>query len=96
MTVTADVEAYRSCELMYFFLNRVPTSRAVMSAISERFIVSDKESIFFDNNSYPLMRVLDPWGTELRYWYNGKQGFPVIESAGPIRAQPIIHAAVDP
>lgn len=90
VVVPANGGMYRSCRLLYFFLDRAPTSRAVLSAISGKFVTAEdvpgtvmKATIL--GNVYPLFRVVDPWGTTLRYWYDGGEDFPVVESAGPDR-----------
>ena len=84
---------------MYFFLSRVPESRKTLDKIDKSLITrkgSDGSdmTIFIDNKEYPLLRIIDPWGTTLRYDYyeetglyaermESKKTFPVITSAGP-------------
>jgi prepilin-type N-terminal cleavage/methylation domain-containing protein len=95
--------AYSGSEVLYFFLNRVPESRKTLGKIDSSLITnrdSNKQDLnitiaFPDGSSkgYPLLRIIDPWGTTLRYdYYNevtldldSKRTFPVITSAGPDR-----------
>jgi len=87
---------YSGSEALYFFLSRVPESRETLDKIDKSLITSkDKNKqdmiITIDDVNYPLMRIIDPWGTTLRYDYydeitldpNSKRNFPVIISAGP-------------
>lgn len=92
---------------MYFFLSRVPQCRGTLAAIDPALIKSDRDGdedymrIIIDlanDRSCPWLRVVDPWGTPLRYDYydetevldlnfiRAKQtirNFPLITSAGP-------------
>ncbi len=93
---------YSGSEAMYFFLSRVPDCRVTLDKVDKSFITN------LDNNRtpitinvagsiVPLMRVIDCWGTTLRYDYyderaptfddmrDSKKTFPVITSAGPDR-----------
>lgn len=84
---------YSSNEVMYLLLSTVPTSRETLDKIDKKLIVSSGATITIDGRVYPLLRVIDPWGKELRYdYYNEKtvppdpktkRTFPVITSAGP-------------
>jgi prepilin-type N-terminal cleavage/methylation domain-containing protein len=95
---------YSGCEAMYFFLNQVPECRLTLAKIDKKLVTNiglDGGSMIItitaDGQIYPLYRVVDPWGTTLRYSYynNGEEGptsepqpdsprtFPVITSAGP-------------
>jgi len=94
--------------VMYFFLNQVPECRQTLAAIDQTMLKSDHKAdedylvIIVDsanNRSYPWLRVVDPWGTPLRYDYyinrwedttltwterkNAVRSFPLITSAGP-------------
>ncbi len=91
--------------VMYFFLSQVPECRETLAAIDPKLLKSDhnndKDYLWIDvanNRSYQWLRVVDPWGTPLRYDYydegevlNGSFGnakdtirsFPLITSAGP-------------
>ena len=96
---------YSGSEALCFFLNRVPESRKTLEKVDSS-LITNKDSnrqdmnitITFPDSSikvYPLLRIIDPWGTALRYdYYNewelnfilrdrGKRTFPVITSAGP-------------
>jgi prepilin-type N-terminal cleavage/methylation domain-containing protein len=91
---------YSGGEVLYFFLSRVPESRRSMDKIDESLITSEGNNkqlmtVTIGGKTYPLLRVIDPWGTTLRYdYYNeleinpilrqrGKRTFPLITSAGP-------------
>ncbi len=93
---------YSGSEALYFFLNRVPTSRQTLDRIDESLITNlsaNKQSmeihIAFPGGPkiFPLLRIIDPWGTTLHYdYYNewtldpkSKRTFPEITSAGPDR-----------
>jgi prepilin-type N-terminal cleavage/methylation domain-containing protein len=90
---------YSGSEVLYFFLSQVPECQETLGKI-DKSLVTNKNSnnqgitITVDNQSYPLLRIIDPWGTPLRYdYYNelgnlterveSKRTFPVITSAGP-------------
>ena len=87
-------DKYLSAELMYFFLNRVPASRRILSAIHEKFITADDKTgrlieltITGEPYPLPLLRVVDPWGNDpwgnvFDYRYKDGDNFPVIVSAG--------------
>ena len=90
--------AYSGSEALYFFLSRIPESRKTLDKIDGSLITNlndDGESIdiSIDGRVYPLLRIIDPWGTTLRYDYYdettldpaGKRTFPAITSAGPDR-----------
>lgn len=90
---------YSGCEVLYFFLSKVPQSRKTLDKI-DRSLVTDEDDngnrmkVTIDGRPYPLLRVIDPWGTTLHYDYYNEKGniammrktkrtFPVITSAGP-------------
>ena len=69
---------YSGSEVLYFFLNRVPASRQTLDKIDESLITNlsfDKRpmEIQIDFLSgpkiFPLLRIIDPWGTTLHYVY---------------------------
>ncbi|MHC4109723.1 MAG: type II secretion system protein [Planctomycetota bacterium] len=89
-------------EGLYFFLSQVPECRKTLDKIDESLItnlgdVTNKQpriiTITYPSGTKenPLLRIIDPWGTTLRYKYydnitldpRSKLTFPVITSAGP-------------
>jgi len=81
---------YSRSDVWYFFLTRVPESRKTLDKIDES--LKQSTNIIFNGKEYPLLRILDPWGTPLQYRYyydynspEDKWTFPVITSAGPDR-----------
>jgi prepilin-type N-terminal cleavage/methylation domain-containing protein len=58
-----------SNEVMYLLLSMVPTSRETLEKIDRKLIASREATITIDGRVYPLLRVLDPWGTALWYDY---------------------------
>jgi prepilin-type N-terminal cleavage/methylation domain-containing protein len=88
--------SYSGNEVMYLLLSMVPASRATLGKIDKKLMVSRDATITIDGKVYPLLRIIDTWGTELRYdCYDesktgverdkSKRNFPVITSAGPDR-----------
>jgi len=93
---------YSGSEVLYFFLSRVPESQKTLDRI-DKSLLTNKDynkqpmSITVGVINYPLMRIVDPWSTALRYDYyyereqdpvlrqRSKKTFPVITSAGPDR-----------
>ncbi|MFC1676850.1 type II secretion system protein [Planctomycetota bacterium] len=84
------------CEVMYLFLNRVAECRVTLDRLdSSAVLVSGTVNITRDSkdHDYPLLRIVDPWGTTLKYDYydessslpdpDFKRVFPVVTSAGP-------------
>ena len=88
---------YSGCQALYFFLNRIPANRDILSEIDSSLVKSEGTIFVMTANSqrrYPLRRVVDSWGTTLQYdyynemldpnlWFGSKRNFPVITSAGP-------------
>ena len=81
-----------SNEVMYLLLSMVPASRATLNKIDKKLVTSDGATITIDGREYPLLRVVDPWDTALRYDYyddkdhpEDKRTFPLVISAGPDR-----------
>lgn len=70
---------YSGSETLYFFLSRVPQCRKTLDKIDESLITNLNDDgalieISIDNRpSEPLLRVIDPWGTTLRYDYYYEQ-----------------------
>jgi prepilin-type N-terminal cleavage/methylation domain-containing protein len=97
--------SYSGCEVLYLFLSQVSECRKTLDKIDESLITNlgvDKQplniTVTYLSGSvkvYSMFRIIDPWGTTLRYdYYNelepdpvirqrGKKTFPVITSAGP-------------
>lgn len=93
--------SFSSGEAMYFFLSQVPECRKTLDKIDESLITNlgfDKQprniTVTYASGVpkvYSLLRVIDPWGTTLKYDYydemtldpRSKRTFPVITSAGP-------------
>ncbi len=85
-------DIYASSEALYYFLNKFPAGKKIVSSIN-RSLITNKgyEGIeyFFmfglDPNCYPLIHIIDPWEYPLRYKYRQGDNFPVIQSPGPDR-----------
>jgi prepilin-type N-terminal cleavage/methylation domain-containing protein len=95
--------SFSAGEVMYFFLNQVPECRKTIDRIDKSLItnlgyVTNNQpriiTITYLGGSvknYTMFRVIDPWGTTLRYKYydnitfdpRSKLTFPVVTSAGP-------------
>lgn len=80
---------YSGCEVMYLFLNRVTECSQTLRKIGSSLVTSkgrDNQeltiTIELEGPSFPLLRVIDPWGQTLRYLAFGRN-FPLIISAGP-------------
>ena len=86
---------YSAGEVLYFFLSRVPECRKTLDKIDGSLITSEGYNnqlmtVTIGGKVYPLLRIIDPWGTTLRYKYydnmildpHSKLTFPVIISAG--------------
>ncbi len=88
-------DEFTSSEALYYYLNRVPESRKVISKISDSLTTNLDENesnpegvrvLEFDpdkENEFFLIRFIDPWGRTLRYEYQPGDNFPKITSAGP-------------
>ncbi|MDH4239402.1 MAG: type II secretion system GspH family protein [Phycisphaerae bacterium] len=97
---TPDI-SYSGAEVLYVFLSQLPECRKTLDRIDESLITNlgfDKQprriTITYPSGStkeYPLLRVIDPWGTTLKYDYydevfldpRSRRTFPLITSAGP-------------
>jgi prepilin-type N-terminal cleavage/methylation domain-containing protein len=78
----------------YYFLSRVPQSKAIMEGLAER-MVSSKDSggngvqigiqlvSGGPTDTYDWIRFVDAWGKSLNYEYQSGYSFPKITSAGP-------------
>jgi prepilin-type N-terminal cleavage/methylation domain-containing protein len=98
---TAVCLEYSGCEAMYFLLSQVPEVRQTLNAMSRTLLTNSTpdgrtiEISIEGRPARPLLRVMDPWGTTLRYDYYDvgptdlaplpatKRNFPVLTSAGP-------------
>ncbi len=76
---------YSSNEVMYLLLSMVPASRATLEKIDKKLVTSlglDGQPMKItigtgdDGKEYPLLRVIDPWDTALRYDYYAEQPPP--------------------
>ena len=89
---------YSGSEALYLFLSRVPASRQTLDKIDDSLVTNEgfgkqPMNITIGVKMYPLLRIIDPWGTTLHYdYYNewtldpkSKRTFPEITSAGPDR-----------
>jgi prepilin-type N-terminal cleavage/methylation domain-containing protein len=92
---------YSGCEVLYFFLSQVPESAGALKGISPGLATNTNgegqpvEIVIDTRPSAPFTRIVDPWGTTLRYHYYDVQAvglapipatrktFPVFLSAGP-------------
>jgi len=82
---------YTSCELLYFFLSRIPECRETLDKIDSSLITDEDDNGYrmrlkIGDRYYPLLRVIDPWDKTLVYDYSNeiaRKTFPVITSAGP-------------
>ena len=99
---TPDI-SYSGGEALYVFLSQLPECRKTLDKIDESLLTNldiNKQpriiTITYPGGStkeYPLLRVIDPWGTTLKYDYydevlippnpRQKRTFPVVTSAGP-------------
>jgi prepilin-type N-terminal cleavage/methylation domain-containing protein len=100
---TGHDRSYSGIEASYFLLSRVASCRKTLDKIDELLITnlgSDQQPMNITithpdgtTEVRPLFRIIDPWGTALRYDYydevildpRSKRTFPVITSAGPDR-----------
>ncbi len=73
---------YSGCEVMYFLLSQIPECRTTLDKIDKSLItnkgtnnqdlsiiIDRNPAIIGDEEVYPLIRVIDPWKTTLRYDY---------------------------
>ncbi len=92
---------YSGCEALYFFLSRVPESKKTLDKIDKSLLTSKgfggaDKVIDVKNKKYPLLRVIDPWSTTLRYSYyrNNCENIPSSEPpSGSPMAFPVITSA---
>lgn len=86
------IPAFASSSAVYYYLRKVPASRKILGSIADSLVTSygadGSERLVLvaaDVGDEPavLARVIDPWGTPLRYRYDAEWSFPEITSAGP-------------
>lgn len=85
-------KAYWSSETAFYFLEKVPQSKAILGSLAGRML-SNKDLtgaglqmvIPAGGTTYDWVRFVDAWGTSLNYEYQNGDSFPVITSAGPDR-----------
>lgn len=103
---TADHDpCYSGSEVLYFCLRQIPDCRKTLDKIDKSLLTNiGTKGVPIDiiiltsgvqTSKYPFTRIIDPWGTTLRYNYydkriidwrpdlDTKKTFPVITSAGP-------------
>lgn len=75
VSITGDHDdVYSGCEVLYFFLNRIPESRKTLDKIDRKLVTNTGLNattleIDVDSKKSPLLRIIDPWGETLRYDY---------------------------
>ena len=108
VVITSGGQSAIGSEILYFFLNSVVTSRKTLNQIDSSLITNKGDSgenltITITRGgverTYPLYRIMDPWGMTLHYDYYDEdenydgdddysnpdkaKTFPVVTSAGP-------------
>jgi prepilin-type N-terminal cleavage/methylation domain-containing protein len=96
-----DYLDYSGCEALYFFLSQVPDAAGALKGISPSLVTNTNgqgrpvEIVIDARPAAPFLRIVDPWGTTLRYRFYDVQpigrapipatqkSFPVLISAGP-------------
>ncbi|MBM4104445.1 MAG: type II secretion system protein [Planctomycetes bacterium] len=77
---------------LFYFLDRVPQSKTVLSGLSNRMLTNkDKNGVGLQVQissggttvTYDWVRFVDAWGTAIAYKYMTGDAFPVLVSAGP-------------
>jgi prepilin-type N-terminal cleavage/methylation domain-containing protein len=103
-TAGDEYRLYSGCEALYLLLSEIPEVAQTLRGISPSLVTNANEAggaveiKVGDRDFEPLLRVVDPWGTTLRYsYYNVSdvaipnsppiaetvKSFPVLTSAGP-------------
>jgi prepilin-type N-terminal cleavage/methylation domain-containing protein len=81
-----------SSETLFYFLDRVPQSKAILNGLSSRMLsnkgktgVGLQVQISFGatRTTYDWVRFVDAWGGVINYEYTAGDAFPVLTSAGP-------------
>jgi prepilin-type N-terminal cleavage/methylation domain-containing protein len=68
MTPTEPNINFSGSEVLYLLLSKIPASRATLEKI-DRSLVKPNGSVTIAGETSPLIRIVDPWGTTLRYDY---------------------------
>jgi prepilin-type N-terminal cleavage/methylation domain-containing protein len=91
--VHIDDATKRACwtsETLFYFLDRVPQSKAVLSGLSNRMLTNKGKTgtvqVQIGATTYDWVRFVDAWGTAIAYKYTTGDAFPVLISAGPDKA----------
>jgi prepilin-type N-terminal cleavage/methylation domain-containing protein len=92
---------YSGIAVLYFFLNRVPTSHKTLEKIDKSLITNlDKNKqqmtitiISGNTNTYPFYRIVDPWGKSLHYDYYDENKIPAEQQIDTAINFPIITSA---
>ncbi len=94
-SVDEEYVEYSGCEVLYFFLSRVPPVAEVLKGLNAALVTNQNgggRPVEISINGGPLEslpRVIDPWGTTLRYdYYEVRQatGAPTSTPPAPIPA----------
>ena len=76
--------ARASIEVLYWYLEDLPVSRAVLAKLSGTATANDDgDSVTVEDVTKPLIEVNDAWGRPIRYERQGAGNFPALRSAGP-------------
>jgi len=92
LSVTDYNNLYASSEALYYFLNKFPAGKKIISSINKSLLTNKgyKGTEYYFRFSagtvnYPLIHIIDSWKCPFRYTYKKDNNFPLIESAGPDR-----------
>jgi prepilin-type N-terminal cleavage/methylation domain-containing protein len=77
-------------ESLFYFLDRVPQSKAILNGLSNRMLSNkDKTGVGLQveipdgGTTHDWVRFVDAWGSVIVYEYTAGDAFPVLTSAGP-------------
>ena len=92
-TATGNWISSASSAALFYFLDKDPSSRSIVSAVDNSLITNkdaDGQDITMEipagsGNSVDLPRYIDAWGLSIRYVYLSGTAFPMLTSAGPDR-----------
>jgi len=68
---------YSGCEAMYYLLSNIPACRETLDKIDKSLITGQNMIITIGGISRPLLRIIDPWKTTLRYDYYDERPLPL-------------------